>query len=87
VGPTSISEKGAETYSCFENHNFWALRGLKLLLREKMLKRVTVFKIMPSGHSVGPTSISENGAVTYNCLQNHAFWALRAPNFYFEKRC
>jgi hypothetical protein len=47
----------------------------KLLLREEVLRRC-----------VGPTSISENGAETYNCLQNHAFWALRGLNFYFEKR-
>ena len=47
-----------------------------------VLQRTTVFKIMPSGRSVGPTSISENGAETFNCFQNHAFWALRGPSIY-----
>ena len=36
----------------------------KLPLREEVLKRMAVFKIMPCGRSAGPTFISENGAET-----------------------
>ena len=51
VGPTSISHNCAETYNWLQNHTFWALRWPNST-SEEVLKRATVFEIMPSGRSV-----------------------------------
>ena len=60
-----VFQKGAKTFHCLQTNAFWVLRGPTFYFEKelrgpnfcfgnKMLKRVTVFEIMPSGRSVGP---------------------------------
>ena len=68
VGATLILENDAEKYKLSSKSCLLGAPWAKLLIRKGMQTHVTVGKIMPSGRSVGTTSISPNGNEIYNCF-------------------